>query len=198
MRGWDRGGANDRRGMLASPFPHSMRFVREENGVNRYVHSSFWCKLLRGGATCHRGSSLPLFFLSTPPLPFSFLFFRHIGAIYGLVQEGGEIEERGEEGGGSDKSLVVKRGDHGGREGRERRGGEGVQSFARRGFHPWNRIVFFHGGGNSGDMDGILVNLDKRGPVFFNMGMLVGNVENFLEEILMNKWENRGKLIDRK
>lgn len=150
-----------------------MRFVREENGVNRYVHSSFWCKLLRGGATCHRGSSLPLFFLSTPPLPFSFLFFRHIGAIYGLVQEGGEIEERGEEGGGSDKSLVVKRGDHGGREGRERRGGEGVQSFARRGFHPWNRIVFFHGGGNSGDMDGILVNLDKRGPVFFNMGMLV-------------------------
>lgn len=64
------------------------------------------------------------FFLSTPPLPFSFLFFRHIGAIYGLVQEGGEIEERGEEGGGSDKSLVVKRGDHGGREGRERRGGE--------------------------------------------------------------------------
>lgn len=113
------------------------------------------------------------FFLSTPPLPFSFLFFRHIGAIYGLVQEGGEIEERGEEGGGSDKSLVVKRGDHGGREGRERRGGEGVQSFARRGFHPWNRIVFFHGGGNSGDMDGILVNLDKRGPVFFNMGMLV-------------------------
>lgn len=100
-----------------------MRFVREENGVNRYVHSSFWCKLLRGGATCHRGSSLPLFFLSTPPLPFSFLFFRHIGAIYGLVQEGGEIEERGEEGGGSDKSLVVKRGDHGGREGRERRGG---------------------------------------------------------------------------
>lgn len=173
MRGWDRGGANDRRGMLASPFPHSMRLVREENGVNRYVHSSFWCKLLRGGATCHRGSSLPLFFLSTPPLPFSFLFFRHIGAIYGLVQEGGEIEERGEEGGGSDKSLVVKRGDHGGREGRERRGGEGVQSFARRGFHPWNRIVFFHGGGNSGDMDGILVNLDKRGPVFFNMGMLV-------------------------
>lgn len=97
--------------------------------------------------------SLPLFFLSTlSPLPFSFLFFRHIGAIYGLVQEGGEIEERGG-GGGSDKSLVVKRGDHGGEERRRGEGGqvgEGVQSFARRGFQSWNRIYIFRWwGGNS-------------------------------------------------
>lgn len=151
-----------------------------------------------------RWCNLPPWLIPSPFLPFnpsSPLFIPFLPAHRCNLWTGsGRRRDRreGEEGGGSDKSLVVKRGDHGGREGRERRGGEGVQSFARRGFHPWNRIVFFHGGGNSGDMDGILVNLDKRGPVFFNMGMLVGNVENFLEEILMNKWENRGKLIDRK
>lgn len=176
----DRGGANDRRGMLAAP-----GFVREENGYIYASHSSFWCNLLRGGATCHREreAAHPSSPFSSFQLPlllflFSFLFFRHIGAIYGLVQEGGEIEGRGG-GGGSDKSLVVKRGDHGGG---ERREGEGVQSFARpKVFHPWNRIyvyIFFDGGGNSWDSM-IWMELsstwDKPGPVFFNMEMLVSN-----------------------
>lgn len=152
--------------MLTPYLSRSMHFVREEKGwIGIPVRPPFKFlvqPLLRGGATCHRGwlipslsLSLPLFFLSTPsPLPFSFLFFRHIGAIYGLVQEGGEIEER-VGGGGSDKSLVVKRGDHGGEERRRGEGGqvgEGVQSFARRGFQSWNRIYIFRWwGGNSWD-----------------------------------------------
>lgn len=162
-------------------------------------HSSFWCNLLRGGATCHREreAAHPSSPFSSFQLPlllflFSFLFFRHIGAIYGLVQEGGEIEGRG--GRGSDKSLVVKRGDHGGG---ERRGGEGVQSFARpKVFHPWNRIyvyIFFDGGGNSWDsMIWMELSSTWDKPSVFQHGNV--GIE-FFAEILIEK-HKKGKLID--
>lgn len=43
----------------------------------------------------HLNSATPSFFSFLPFTPFSFLFFRYIAAIYGLLQEGGKIERTG-------------------------------------------------------------------------------------------------------
>lgn len=117
-------GANDRRGM------HSHTFDAIRLGIGGSIHPyvrtlvdrrnreesvrAVWWSLFKPPVRC---ATLPRFDWQTEahpassflPLsaPFSFLFFRHIAAIYGLLQEGGEIE-RGREG-RPDKSLVVKR-----------------------------------------------------------------------------------------